>query len=117
MRHHLAQHAPRRLSSVVALVLALAAAGPVWSASEGPAGRWEGTVMIPGGEIIVVVDLAQDGQGGWTGSATVPGFNVKGAPLAEIVAKDREVAFTIKSLGDPRFEGHLGEDGALGGLF
>ncbi|MBZ5595511.1 MAG: hypothetical protein LAP39_24975 [Acidobacteriia bacterium] len=85
-------------------------------ASEPAAARWEGTVQIPGREMRVVIDLAQDSQGRWTGSAVVPGFGIKGTPLADIVINESEVAFTIKgALGDPKFKGRLTGSGALTG--
>jgi hypothetical protein len=34
------------------------------------AGRWEGSVQIPGSGLRVVIDLAQNSEGGWTGSQT-----------------------------------------------
>ncbi len=85
-------------------------------ASESPAARWEGIVQIPGRELKVVIDLAQDSRGQWIGSAIVPGFGIKGAPLADIAVNDSGVAFTVKgALGGPKFTGRLAADGALTG--
>jgi hypothetical protein len=56
----------------------------------------------------IVVDLGQDSQGQWTGSAIVPGFGIKGAPLTDLTVNESEVAFTIKgALGDPKFKGRF----------
>lgn len=41
----------------------------------------------------MVVDLARDASGAWTGSLTLPGLNVKGAPLTNIETKVDEVRF------------------------
>ena len=87
-------------------------------ASEPAAARWEGTVQIPGRELTVVIDLAQDSHGQWTGSVIVPGFGIKGAPLTDIIVKESEVAFTIKgALGDPKFKGRLAAANTLTGEF
>jgi hypothetical protein len=78
------------------------------SAAEGPGGRWEGVVRIPDRTIGVVVDLADDGHGAWNGSATLTGFDLKGAPLSDIHVQGAEVSFSLKGvLGDPRFDGRL----------
>jgi len=94
------------------------AAGILCRASEPAAARWEGAVQIPGLELRVVIDLAQDSQGQWVGSATVPGFGVKGAPLTGIAIKDSDVTFAMKgALGEPRFKGQLTANGSLTGEY
>jgi len=93
-------------------------AGAFGYASDPPAARWEGAIQIPGREIKLVIDLAEDSTGNWIGSAIVPGFGVKGTPLADIAIKDSGVSFVLKgALGDPKFEGHLGSNGTLTGEF
>jgi hypothetical protein len=85
-------------------------------ASEPVSARWEGFVQIPGRELTIVIDLAQDGRGQWIGSAIAPGFGVKGAPLKDIVAKDSDVMFTVKgALGEPKLTGRLGGHDLLTG--
>jgi hypothetical protein len=64
-------------------------------AAELPEGRWEGVIRIPGSEQPVVVDLAQAGSGGWTGSIILPGLGIKGAPLSNIVVTDADVGFDM----------------------
>jgi hypothetical protein len=87
-------------------------------AAEPTAARWEGAIQVPGREIKLVIDLSQDSQGQWVGSAIVPGFGVKGSPLSDIAVKDTGVSFSIKgALGDPTFEGHLTSNGTLSGAF
>ncbi len=101
----------------VPATLLFAAACTAWG-SDLPAGRWEGVIQIPGREIKLVIDLAQDSRGQWVGSAIVPGFEIKGARLSEIAVKDGGVSFAIKgALGDPKFEGHLTSNGTLSGEF
>ena len=66
--------------------------------------RWEGAAQIPGRELPLIVDLAPDGAGAWTGSMTIPGFGVKGAPLTNIVVSDSNVAFELaNALGAPPY--------------
>jgi hypothetical protein len=82
------------------------------------AARWDGMVQLPGREVGLVVDLAQDAQGQWTGSAILPNLGVKGAPLSDISVKDSAVAFTLKgALGGVKLNGNLTADGALAGSF
>ena len=92
-------------------------------AAESAAGRWEGSAQIPGGELKIIVDLSEETGKGWIGSIIVPGFGVKGAPLAEIAIKDSEFAFTIKGalggerVGQAKFKAHLTANGHLAGDF
>lgn len=87
-------------------------------AAEPAAGRWEGAIEIPGLELPLVIDLAQDAAGQWTGSAVLPGLGIKGAPLADIVAGDAGVRFSLKgALGDPKFTAHAGAGDTLTGDF
>jgi outer membrane protein assembly factor BamB len=61
------------------IILIVAAALPC-RAEDVISGRWEGTAQIPDGELIVVIDLAQE-NGAWVGSITNPGLGLKGTPL------------------------------------
>jgi len=75
-------------------------------------------VQIPGLELGLAVDLAQASDGHWIGSITVPGFGVKGSPLADIVVNGSDVAFVVKGVfGDPKLSGHLAADRSLTGDF
>jgi hypothetical protein len=81
-------------------------------------GRWEGAAQIPGREVRLVIDLAQDDRGRWIGSAILPGFGVKGAALKDVVVGDMSVAFAIAgALGAPTLKGLLAPDGTLSGDF
>jgi hypothetical protein len=86
---------------------------------ESVAGRWEGSAQIPESEIKFVVDLAQDANGAWMGSIIVPGFGVKGFPLADIAVKDSGATFAIKNERglQASFKGHLNTDGMFTGDF
>jgi hypothetical protein len=83
----------RRMMSILLLCFPLWASG----AAPAPEGRWEGPVQIPGRELQVVVDLAQDRAGAWTGSIIIPGLGIQGAPLANLVVTDRKLSFDLGS--------------------
>lgn len=78
------------------------------------AGRWEGTVEVPGAPLGLVVILELAG-GGWSGTADIPMQGAKGIRLESIdVAGDR-VAFGLAGIpGNPVFEGRL-SDGKIRG--
>lgn len=61
-------------------------------------GRWEGSIQIPGRELQLVVDLAQDSAGAWIGSIIIPGLGIKGASASNVVATDTGVTFDIGSV-------------------
>ncbi len=107
-----------RLTAIFFLAGALAC-----RAADNPAARWEGSAQIPGRDLPLIIDLAQDGSGAWTGSIVVPGIIVKGATLTDISFKNSELSFAIKdALGDStsgpaRFKGRFTNKGALSGTF
>jgi hypothetical protein len=90
-------------------------------AAQSPEGRWEGLLQIPGREQPLVVDLAQAGSGGWTGSIILSGLGIKGAPLSNIVVSDDGVAFEMgAALGDAkagpaRFSARVATAGGIAG--
>jgi len=75
-------------------VLIVAAALPC-RAEDAMSGRWEGTARIPGDELPVIVDLAQQ-NGAWVGSIIIPGLGVKGTPLTDIKVEAPDVSFAVK---------------------
>jgi hypothetical protein len=110
----------RRTTILIALCLATAA---VAHAAPTAAGRWQGSVQIPGGEFETIVDLAQDSAGAWTGSLIAPGLKIKDAALCDIVVIDSGLAFTVQNaLGSPpadqaKFKAHIDAAGAMSGDF
>jgi hypothetical protein len=103
-----------------AILLASAALG---HAAESAAGRWEGVAQIPGQELRLIVDLADEGGKRWAGSIIIPGFGVKGAPLVDLHVSGGDVDFAIKgALGNERvghaeMKAHLTADNHLAGDF
>jgi len=92
-------------------------------AAETAAGRWEGVAQLPGQELRLIVDLSDEGGKDWTGSITVPGFGVKGAPLFDLHVNGADLDFKIKgALGNERagraeIKAHLTTDGHFAGDF
>jgi hypothetical protein len=105
------------------LVLLCCAAATAGHAAVVAAGRWQGTVQIPGSEFAVIVDLAQDTSGAWTGSMIAPGLNIKDAALTDIAVSDPEVTFTVRNaLGGPpagqaKFKARIDASGGMSGDF
>ncbi|HSV64171.1 MAG TPA: hypothetical protein VLH83_12580 [Chthoniobacterales bacterium] len=105
----------------------LLAGAALCQAAESAAGRWEGVAQIPGQDLRLIVDLADEGGKGWTGSIIVPGFGIKGAELVDQHARGGDLGFVIKgALGNERAgqaqlkarvtaDGHLTGDFVQGG--
>jgi hypothetical protein len=95
----------------------------VCNASNPIAGRWEGSVQIPGGGFNLIVDLDQPAGKNWIGSIIIPGLGVKGAPLTEIAINGSAVSGTIKGAltgartGSTVLKASLTNDGQLSGEF
>jgi hypothetical protein len=106
---------------LVATILLAAAA--LSQAAESAAGRWEGVAQIPGQDLRLIIDLANEEGKGWTGSIIVPGFGIKGAELVDLHGRGGDLAFAIKgALGNERsgraeIQAHLTGDGHLAGDF
>ena len=100
-------------------VVGLFASVSICLAAENIAGRWEGSVQIPGRELTLIVDLAQDSHGSWIGSIVIPGLDIKGALLAEIAVKDSGASFAIKTARglEATLKGSLNPDGTFAGDF
>lgn len=104
------------------VILALLFGIPALTSQAAPtaAGRWEGAVEIPGRELTLVVDVAQDAQGAWSGSIIMPGLRIRGAPLANLAVTASEVRFdTGDALGGAEgkaaFRAHLTARGTMVG--
>ncbi|HEY4284400.1 MAG TPA: hypothetical protein VGM62_15160 [Chthoniobacterales bacterium] len=90
-------------------------------AAEPLAGRWEGSVQIPGNELNVVIDLSPDSNNAWVGSIIIPGLGIKGLSLKDIVVKGPDATFSTKGVAgrglDATFKVHLNGSGTLAGDF
>lgn len=96
-------------------ILIVAAALPC-RAEDAISGRWEGTARVPGDELTVVVDLAQE-NGAWVGSIIIPGLGLKGAPLTEIKVQPLDVNFAVKGALGIKLNLHLVSNNKLAGNF
>jgi hypothetical protein len=106
------------------LVLILVLASSMFArGEESAAGRWEGSVQVPGNNLRLIVDFEQRDRGVWIGSIIIPRFNVKGAALTDIAFNGSDATFTIKSaLGSQRaepakFRGHFSGGNKMTGNF
>jgi hypothetical protein len=106
------------LAGVLSSFAILAGAMSSAQVPTGPSGHWEGTIQVPGQQLIVVVDLSGTGDK-WEGSIGIPAQGLKAFPLADIVVNDSGVSFAMKGVpGEPRFHGTLSTDAkALSGDF
>jgi hypothetical protein len=100
-----------RLVAIVVLATAVAS-----RAEEAISSRWEGTTHIPGDELTVIVDLAQE-NGAWIGSMIIPGLDVKGAPLTDIKVKPPDVSFSVKGTLGIQLKLQLDGNGKMTGNF
>ena len=105
---------PDALLRLVAIVV-LATASPS-RGEETISGRWEGTAHIPGDDLTVIVDLAQE-NGAWIGSMIIPGLDVKGAPLTDIKVKPPDVSFSVKGTLGIQLKLQLDGNGKMTGNF
>jgi hypothetical protein len=105
---------PDALLRLVAIVI-LATASPS-RGEETISGRWEGTAHIPGDDLTVIVDLAQE-NGAWVGSMIIPGLDVKGAPLTDVNVKPPDVSFSVKGTLGIQLKLQLDGNGRMTGNF
>ena len=78
------------------VLVGLLVSAPSGFGAEPLAGRWEGSIQIPGNELALVVDLAADKAGAWNGSVILPGLSIKGLPLQDVSVRGTETSFAIK---------------------
>jgi hypothetical protein len=63
---------------VLSFGLALITPGQSLMAQTGPAGHWEGNVVLPDKELTISVDLLKSEKGEWTGGFGIPSLGVAG---------------------------------------
>lgn len=90
-----------------------------FSAEQGPAGHWTGTIEIPGTKLECTLDFSPAPDGAWKGSISIPAQNAKDLPLGNVVVQGQSVSFEISGVpGNPAFKGTLDEAGRkLSGSF
>jgi CubicO group peptidase (beta-lactamase class C family) len=78
------------------------------------AGQWQGSVLIPGSPLEVVVTLSAE-EGALSGTIDIPAQGAVGLPLRDITVSDTDITFTIAGIpGDPTFRGILDGDTLYG---
>jgi hypothetical protein len=97
------------------LILIVAAALPC-RGEDVISGQWDGTAQIPGNELTVVVDLAQE-NGVWVGSIIIPGLGLKGVPLTDIKVQPPDVNFGVKGALGVQLKLRLDANNKLAGNF
>src|SRR5690349_6011688 len=108
--------ATMRRIALLGMAFAACAAG-----AAGPEGRWTGTAAVPDRALPLVIDIARESSGAWTGSIILPGLDVKGAPLQNIAVQGDEVRFDVGDalgaapFGPATFVARVGADGRIRG--
>ena len=97
----------RSASLVAALVLSLAPSLRAQTVTD-PSGHWEGKIEAPGFEMKFEIDLAKNGDGGFTGAFTSTAENLKGLP-AKVTVTGKLIHFAVRE--DQPLNGYLSDDG------
>ena len=98
------------------MLILIVAAGLPCRGEDVISGKWEGTAQIPGNELTVVVDLAQE-NGVWVGSIIIPGLGLKGVPLTDIKVQPPDVNFGVKGALGVQLKLRLDANNKLAGNF
>lgn len=92
-------------------ILAVAVLWPGQARAQGPAGKWEGSIEVPGSPLDVIVELTK-GDTAWTGKISIPAQQASDLPLG-VKVDGVQVTFSITGVqGDPTFSGKVSEDGS-----
>ncbi len=78
-----------------------------------PAGRWQGSIEVPGSPLDITVDIASADEGRWIGEIDIPAQGLMDFPLAQIKVDGSTVSFAMPGIpGNPVFHAVLDDDGA-----
>lgn len=104
-----------RVPLTVCLVLLLGVAAQAPAQSVEPfVGHWEGSISIPTGELVIKVDLTQQGDD-LAGTIDIPLQGAAGLSLDNFHVEGDDITFVIKGVpGDPTFDGKLANGGISG---
>ena len=100
-----------RIVSAAALLLASTAVG-AQTTTDLP-GHWEGTILAPGMEVSVEIDVTRNGKGEFAGTFGQPAQHITGLPLTSFAVDGRSVTFQVKggAPGQRAFKGEISADG------
>src|SRR5512140_2789126 len=107
---------PRLCAAGVALSLLLVAGPARAQGAAVPGGRFDGVARIPGGPVVLVLDLDREPKGGWIGSITAPGYGVKGLPLTAMTEEGGELRATAALFGGATLRVRASASGLAGTL-
>ncbi len=101
-----------------ALVLSALALSPT-AVLIAQSGHWEGAIKVPDNPVRIEVDIAKNAKGELLGAFTNPAYNVKGAPLSNVVVDGTSIRFELKAgAGGGTFAAAIAEDGtSMSGTF
>jgi hypothetical protein len=101
-----------RVLSIAAVCLMPAPALLAQTAVE-VSGHWAGSVLAPGMDVSIELDLAKNGGGQLTGTFGQPGQHISGLPLTNFGIDGRSITFQIKGgvPGRRAFNGDVAADG------
>jgi CubicO group peptidase (beta-lactamase class C family) len=110
-----------KTNPILAGLILLAAAVAFAQTPKDVAGRYEGSIQIPGAPLKVIVEL-KDGTAGLGGTIDIPQQGARGVALEKAAAGNGEVTFAIAGIpGAPTFRARVGpdfaKDGTLSGQF
>lgn len=103
------------IAFVIVCTLALAAFTALAAQAQEPdaAGRWQGAIRLPQGELPVTVVL-EKANAAWSGTIDIPVQNVRGFVLSEVSVEGAAVHFEMDGVpGQPTFDGELSKDGSM----
>jgi uncharacterized damage-inducible protein DinB len=84
-----------------------------WAQSQAnAAGHWEGSINLPGRELVIAVDLERDQDGTWSATMDLPAQGFQYFPLMDVTVEGSTISFAMAAVpGVPVFKGALSEDG------
>lgn len=96
---------------VLTTVLLVPMAGGAQSSAD-LAGHWEGSIVAPGMDVAVEIDVAKDGAGDFVGTFGQPAQHIAGLPLTGFRVDGHAVTFQVKggAPGQRVFRGEIAAD-------
>jgi hypothetical protein len=111
---------PYRFTAFAFAVATLGFTGLAQQSSPTASGHWQGSLKVPGQDLVVVVDLAKNAKGTWIGSFSMPELGATDIPVDQLTVVQTKVHFLLTGIpgSSPAFDGNLSADGnELAGTF
>jgi hypothetical protein len=74
-------------------------------------GHWQGSLKMPGQDLVIVLDLATNAKGAWIGSFSMPEVGATDIPVDQLSVAQAKVHFVLSVAGNPAYDGNLSPDG------